>query len=116
MNDKFAVDIVTRVREFVKVQPQTNAVEQQRASLGSLDERLRRVLGHIPQNTQMEGLSIMNLQACLRGRKGGLPHIGELGAAMRRLGWQRRRAWSDETTSFSSKWYPTDQVQTHRDD
>jgi len=115
MNDKFAVDIVTRVREFVKVQPQTNAVEQQRASLGSLDERLRRVLGHIPQNTQMEGLSIMNLQACLRGRKGGLPHIGELGAAMRRLGWQRRRAWSDETTSFSSKWYPPDKVQTHRD-
>ena len=116
MNDKFAVNIATRVREFVKVQPQTNAIEQHRTSLGPLDERLRRILGQIPQSTHMEGLSLLNLQACLRGRKGGLPHIGELGAAMRRLGWQRRRAWSDETTSFSSKWYPTDQVQTHRDD
>ena len=115
MNDKFAVDIATRVREFVKVQPQTNAVEHQKAPLGPLNARLRRVLGQIPQSNQMEGLSLLDLQACLRGRKGGLPHIGELGAAMRRLGWQRRRAWSDETTSFSSKWYPPDKVQTHRD-
>ena len=106
MNDKFAVDITTRLREFVKVQPQTNAAEHQRASLGPLDARLRRVLGNIPQSTQREGLSLLELQACLRGRKGGMPHIGELGGAMRRLGWQRRRAWSDETTSFSSRWYP----------
>ena len=108
MNDKFAVDIATRVQEFVKAQPQANAVEHQRAPLGPLDERLRRVLGNIPQSTQMEGLSLLNLQACLRGRKGGLSHIGELGAAMRRLGWQRRRAWSNEDTAFSSKWYPAD--------
>ena len=45
MNDKFAVDIATRVREFVKAQPQANAVEHQRAPLGPLDARLRRVLG-----------------------------------------------------------------------
>ena len=116
MNDKFAENMPTRVQEFVKAQPQANAVENQRAPLGPLDARLRRVLGQIPQSTQLEGLSLLNLQACLRGRKGGLPHIGELGAAIRRLGWQRRRTWSDETTSFCSKWYPTDQVQTHRDD
>ena len=106
MNDKFAENIATRVQEFVKAQPQANAVENQRAPLGPLDARLLRVLDQIPQSTQLEGLSLLDLLACLRGRKGGLPHIGELGAAIRRLGWQRRRAWSDETTSFSSKWYP----------
>jgi hypothetical protein len=116
MNDKFAVDIATRVQEFVKAQPQANAVELQRAPLAPLDARLQRVLDQIPQSTQLEGLSLLDLQVRLRGRKGGLPHIGELGAAIRRLGWQRRRQWSDETTSFSSKWYPPDKVQTHRDD
>ena len=106
MNDKFAVDIATRVQEFVKAQPQANAVEHQRTPLGALDARLRKVLDRIPQSTQIEGLSLLDLQACLRGRKGGLPHIGELGAAIRRLGWQRRRAWSDENTAFASRWHP----------
>ena len=108
MNDKFAVDIATRVQEFVKAQPQANAVEYQMAPLGPLHARLRRVLDHIPQSTQLEGLSLLDLQTRLRGRKGGLPHIGELGAAIRRLGWQRRRAWSDHDAAFAAKWFPKD--------
>lgn len=108
MNDKFAVDIATRVQEFVKAQPQANAVEHQRAPLAPLDARLQRVLDQIPQSTQLEGLSLLDLQVRLRGRKGGLPHIGELGAAMRRLGWQRRRRWSDHDAAFAAKWYPKD--------
>ena len=108
MNDKFAVDIATRVQEFVKAQPQANAVEHQREHLGPLDARLRRVLDQIPQSTQLEGLSLLDLQVRLRGRKGGLPHIGELGAAIRRLGWQRRRRWSDHDAAFAAKWYPKD--------
>ena len=106
MNDKFAVNIATRVQEFVKAQPQANAVELQRAPLAPLDARLQRVLDQIPQSTQIEGLSLLELQARLRGRKGGLPHIGEMGAAMRKLGWRRRRKWSDESAAFSSRWYP----------
>ncbi len=50
MNDKFAVDIATRVQEFVKAQPQANAVEHQRAPLGPLDARLQRVLDQIPKH------------------------------------------------------------------
>ena len=108
LNDKFAVDIATRVQEFVKAQPQANAVEHQRAPLAPLDARLQRVLDQIPQSTQLEGLSLLDLQVRLRGRKGGLPHIGELGAAIRRLGWQRRRRWSDHDAAFAAKWYPKD--------
>lgn len=116
MNDKFAINIATRVQEFAKAQSQANAVEHQRAPLTPLHTRLQKLLETLPLSEQRQGLSLLNLQARLRGRKGGLPHIGELGAAIRRLGWQRRRRWSDETTSFSSKWYLADQVQTHRND
>lgn len=74
--------------------------------LPPLHIRLQKLLDEIPAPAQQKGLSLMDLQICLRGRKGRAPHIGELGTAMRRLGWQRRRQWSNETTSFSAKWHP----------
>jgi hypothetical protein len=77
--------------------------------LTPLHSRLRRLLDDIPRSEQRQGLSLLELQARLRGRKGGLPHIGELGAALRRLGWQRRRRWSNEDAAFASLWYPKDQ-------
>ena len=40
---------------------------------------------------QREGLSLAALQASLRGRRRGNCHPGELGAALRRLGFARRR-------------------------
>ena len=70
--------------------------------------RLEKLLDDIPTSDQRQGLSLLDLQARLRGRKGGLPHIGELGAAIRRLGWQRRRRWSNEDAAFASLWYPKD--------
>ena len=80
--------------------------EENNPVLPALHTRLQKLLDSIPESKQREGVSLLDLQACLRGRKGGLPHIGELGAAMRRLGWQRRRAWSDADTAFSSRWFP----------
>ena len=106
MNDKFAVDIATRVQEFVKAQSQENAAVHQRAPLTPLHTRLHKLLETMPLREQRQGLSLLNLQARLRGRKGGLPHIGELGAAIRLLGWQRRRRWSDQDAAFAAKWYP----------
>ena len=106
MNDNFTTEIAARLQEFVNEQLRTTAVGTATPHLAPLQERLKRVLDQVPHSIQQEGLSLLQLQTYLRGRKGGLPHIGELGGAMRRLGWQRRRAWSDETTSFSSRWYP----------
>lgn len=74
--------------------------------LPPLHIRLQKLLDEIPVSTQRQGLSLMDLQVCLRGRKGRKPHVGELAEALRRLGLQRRRQWSNETTSFSAKWYP----------
>jgi hypothetical protein len=65
-----------------------------RERLTPLDERLTRLLATIPTDVQREGLSLAALQASLRGRGRGNCHPGELGAALRRLGFQRRRDWS----------------------
>ncbi|MDC1262736.1 hypothetical protein N8015_01465 [Planktomarina temperata] len=76
--------------------------------LPPLHKRLQKLLDTLPVSEQRRGLSLLDLQVRLRGRKGGLPHIGELGAAIRRLGWQRRRRWSDHDAAFAAKWHPKD--------
>lgn len=68
--------------------------EATRVRLTPLDARLTRLLTTIPIDVQREGLSLASLQASLRGRSRGNCHPGELGAALRRLGFQRRRDWS----------------------
>ena len=106
MNDDFAGGLVERLYELTQANQSTNLGKSAVAPLAPLHTRLQRLLDTIPYNAQHQGLSLLELQACLRGRKGGLPHIGEMGAAMRKLGWQRHRVWSNENTAFSSRWYP----------
>ena len=108
MTDNFADNLAARLREYSMDQSNPNVRVYTKSSLTPLQTRLRRLIDTIPESVQREGLSLLNLKARLRGRKGGMPHIGELGAAMRQLGWQRRRAWSNQDTSFSSKWYVAD--------
>ena len=78
-----------------------------RARLTPLDERLARLLASIPLEIQREGVSLVTLQASLRGRRGGNAHPGELGAALRRLGFQRRRNWRS-ADGFRAVWYLTE--------
>ena len=89
-------------------QSASTALAEHNPVLTPLRTRLIKLLDDIPLSDQRQGLSLLDLQARLRGRKGGLPHIGELGAAIRRLGWQRRRRWSNEDAAFASLWYPKD--------
>ena len=81
-----------------------------REKLIPLDDRLARVVASIPAEVQREGLPITALQAQLRARGRGHSrcHVGELGEALRRLGFVRRRRWRGE--SFQALWYP----KTHR--
>jgi len=60
----------------------------------SLEDRLTRLLATIPLDVQREGLSLSSLQASLRGRSRGNCHPGELGGALRKLGYVRHRDWS----------------------
>jgi hypothetical protein len=76
-----------------------------RERLTPLEERLSRLLPTIPVEIQREGLSLSVLQASLRGRWRGLCHPGELGAALRKLGFTRQRRWADDA-GFCALWFP----------
>lgn len=106
MKNKFADDIAAKLQQYVQGQPTTTVESNRGLPLVPLHIRLQRLLDTIPPSVRHQGLSLLELQTHLRGRKGGLPHIGEMGSAMRRLGWVRRREWSNESTAFSSRWYP----------
>jgi hypothetical protein len=82
------------------------AIQAVRDRLTPLEERLSRLLATIPIEIQREGLSLASLQASLRGRWRGNCHPGELGTALRKLGFTRRRQWSDGT-GFRALWYLT---------
>lgn len=77
-----------------------------RERLTPLEDRLARLLGTIPVEIQREGLSLAALQTSLRGRWRGACHPGELGAALRRLGFERRRCWK-KAEGFSALWHRT---------
>ena len=79
--------------------------EAARVRLTPLGDRLARLLATIPIEVQREGLSLSTLQASLRGRARGNCHPGELGHAMRKLHYVRRRNWRD-AGGFRALWYP----------
>jgi hypothetical protein len=59
-----------------------------------LDARLRKLLKEIPEQILWDGITISYLQSRLRGRRGGMAHVGELGRALRSLGYERVRSWN----------------------
>jgi hypothetical protein len=81
------------------------AAQAARERLTPLEDRLARLLATIPIEAQREGLSLASLQASLRGRWRGNCHPGELGSALRKLGFKRERRWHDDG-GFRALWYP----------
>jgi hypothetical protein len=79
------------------------AAQAARERLTPLEDRLARLLATIPLSIQREGLSLPALQASLRGRWRGNVHPGELGIALRKLGFTRRRQWHD-SAGFRALW------------
>ncbi len=83
----------------------SQSIEDARDRLSPLQDRLSRSLENIPIELQRQGLSLISLQASLRGRWRGSCHAGELGSALRKLGFQRRRNWNGES-GFQALWFP----------
>jgi len=77
-----------------------------RVRLTPLEDRLARLLATIPVEVRRQGLSLSSLQASLRGRARGSCHPGELGNAMRKLKYVRRRNWRGDAGGFRALWYP----------
>jgi hypothetical protein len=80
-----------------------------RERLTPIDERLAKLLATIPIEVQHEGLSLTTLQTSLRGRWRGNAHPGEIGRALRRLGFERRRNWRG-ADGFRALWYPKEET------
>lgn len=82
-----------------------------RERITPLANRLRHLLAAIPADIQREGLSLPSLRTMLRGRRGGGCSAGELGTALRGLGWRRTRCWrGGDDGGFSALWHPPGMV------
>jgi hypothetical protein len=107
----FAIDAAAEAR---RAEHQARRDEKARAEvraarerLKPLDERLARLLATIPLDVRREGLSLATLQASLRGRSRGNAHPGDIGNAMRKLKYVRRRNWHKDASGFRALLYPT---------
>ena len=91
-----------RTQDAVK-QAQAAAERDRRTSL---DDRLQHLLSTIPPEVQDEGLSIVSVQVMLRppGSEHSCCTAGQLGDALRRLGFVRERRWRDGRSSFRALW------------
>lgn len=102
---------VKHLKELVALEAGVREAQQaavkndSRRDLSPLDDRLQRLLATIPTERQVEGLSLTTLQTALRGRWRGNCHPGDLGRALRRLGYTRRREWSGGE-GFRALWFP----------
>jgi hypothetical protein len=109
-------------RQARQAERERTAAEIGRERLAPLEQRLARLLATIPVDAQRSGLSLSVLQGSLRGRHRGNCHPGELGRALRKLGFKRERQWrstasTEQATSasvavepvvtgFRALWYP----------
>jgi hypothetical protein len=110
INDLKAKDAADQARQAEQERAERERADTQaRERLTPLETRVARLLMTIPLGVQYEGLSLSSLQTSLRGRWRGACHPGELGAALRKLGFTRRRQWSDGA-GFRALWYRAPQA------
>jgi hypothetical protein len=83
-----------------------------RDRLKPLEERLAKLLSTIPVEIKREGLSLPAIQTMLAGKWRGKCHPGELGQALRKLGYVRSRHWSETSGGFTALWYAPNETLT----
>ncbi len=98
-------DRVTAVRDAAREAEVRLARTEWTERLTPLEDRLQKLLSEIPEEVIAQGLSLDSLRRLLAGKWRGNCHPGELGAALRKLGFNRRRSWSDDGGGFKAKWY-----------
>ena len=92
-------------RREAEIDEKAKATAQWTERLTPLEERLRRLLSQMPEDVIAQGLSLDDLRRLLTGKWRGNCHPGELGAALRKLGFVRRRNWSDAEGGFRARWF-----------
>ncbi len=95
-----AARAIALIQRAEKERAEAQAVRER---LTPLETRVARLLATIPLDVQREGLSLSSLQTSLRGRWRGNCHPGELGKALRKLGFTRHRQWRG-SDGFRAVW------------
>lgn len=107
---RYAASLKAKIKQAECIAAQSKAAEcaakEWRERLTPLEVRLERILSEIPAAVQADGLSLHALQQFVKGRWRGNAHPGELGTALRHLGWHRTRQWRGDTIGFRALWYP----------
>ena len=75
-----------------------------------LEQRLKLVLDEMPESIKTSGVSLPALQQMLKGRWRGNAHPGELGLALRKLGYVRTRCWRGTQVGFIALWKRLDKL------
>lgn len=70
-----------------------------------LTDRLKRIIATLPETERNKPRPLEFFAVRLRGRKNLSPHRGELAAALRTLGWIRRRCWHQSENGFRAYWH-----------
>lgn len=73
--------------------------------LTPLEDRVAKLIDELPASLLSEGISLESLRRLLAGKWRGNCHPGELGAALRKLGFVRRRSWSEGDGGFVARWF-----------
>jgi hypothetical protein len=73
-----------------------------------LIERVKPIVDAMTPEQLAAGIELQELRMQLQGRCHGNAHPGELGQALRELGFNRRRAWNKSDQGFRSRWYRND--------
>lgn len=75
--------------------------------LTPLGQRLKKFIDNLPADLRNQPQPLEFFRQGLRGRQpGNNAHAGELGAALRKLGYVRRRGWSELESGFRALWFP----------
>ena len=83
--------------------------QEERRRMG-MDERVRRVIATLPPELRGQPLPLSYFieRMASKWRRGGQAHAGEVGGALTRLGWTRRRVWRSQTFHgrYPAVWFP----------
>ncbi|KHO53300.1 MAG: hypothetical protein QT04_C0006G0006 [archaeon GW2011_AR11] len=94
-----------KAQRKVTIQPQP--VADPETPLTPLLDRLKRVIDSLTLPQRQQGLPLEFYRERLLGRQSGRKvHAGELGAALRKLGYIRRRGWCESENGFRALWWP----------
>lgn len=80
--------------------------DQYIARLTPLKDRLRVALDKFPEELLEEGVHLSLLWPLVLGVQRSKPRAFEVAEALRELGWQRIRVYSDGTAPSGSFWFP----------